>query len=90
MARTKANKLYRTFVKGLVTEASPLTYPEDTSYDELNTILSRKGSRTRRLGQAYLHSSISSEGLVSDWEISQTEHVWKSVGKNPNLNFLVV
>lgn len=90
MARAKANKLYRTFVKGLVTEASPLTYPEDTSYNEKNTILSRKGSRTRRKGQTYLLSSIDAGMEVTDWETSQTEFVWKAVGRNPNLNFLVV
>ena len=27
-------KLYRSFVKGLITEASPLTFPENASIDE--------------------------------------------------------
>ena len=50
MSRAETTKLYRTFVKGMVTEASPLTYPEDASYDEDNMILYRKGNRSRRLG----------------------------------------
>lgn len=50
MSRAETTKLYRTFVKGMITEASPLTYPEDASYDEDNMILYRKGNRSRRLG----------------------------------------
>jgi hypothetical protein len=90
MARATANKLYRTFVKGLVTEASPLTYPEDTSYDELNTVLSRKGSRTRRLGVNYLESTLVPSLEVDDNAVSQNEFVWKTVSLDANRNFLVV
>jgi hypothetical protein len=50
MPRAVANKLYRTFVKGLITEAGPLTYPENASIDEDNLVLSRKGNRYRRFG----------------------------------------
>lgn len=88
MPRAKTTKLYRTFVKGLITEAGYLTYPEDASSSELNTILSRKGNRTRRLGINYedtytIHpADINSETAVS-------EHVWKSVDNEP-LTFLVV
>lgn len=90
MARASANKLYRTFVKGLVTEASPLTYPEDTSYDELNTILSRKGSRTRRQGINYSASALVPSLEVTEDAISQTEYVWSAVARQSNLTFLVV
>lgn len=38
------------FVKGLVTEASPLTFPPGASLDEVNFELLRDGSRRRRLG----------------------------------------
>lgn len=33
-------KVYRSFTKGLVTEASPLTFPENASIDERNFVLS--------------------------------------------------
>jgi hypothetical protein len=46
-------KLYRSFVKGLITEASPLTFPENASIDEKNFVLNRDGSRSRRLGVDY-------------------------------------
>ena len=46
-------KVYRSFIKGLVTEASPLTFPENASIDEQNFVLNRDGSRSRRLGIDY-------------------------------------
>jgi hypothetical protein len=41
---------FNSFVGGLVTEASPLTFPENASIDEVNFVLDRNGSRRRRLG----------------------------------------
>ncbi len=38
------------FVKGLVSEASPLNFPPNASLDEENFELNRTGTRTRRLG----------------------------------------
>jgi hypothetical protein len=32
-------KIYRSFTKGLITEASPLTFPENASIDERNFVL---------------------------------------------------
>ena len=48
-----AEKLYKSFIQGLVTEASPLTFPENASIDEDNFVLNRDGSRSRRLGVDY-------------------------------------
>jgi hypothetical protein len=42
------------FVKGLITEASPLTFPENASIDERNFVLNRDGTRNRRLGMDIL------------------------------------
>lgn len=39
-----------TFVGGLITEASPLTFPQNASLDEVNFVLNNNGSRSRRLG----------------------------------------
>lgn len=49
----KTEKVFRSFVKGLITEASPLTFPENASIDEQNFVLNRDGSRSRRLGLDY-------------------------------------
>lgn len=50
MAKVAAEKQINSFVKGLITEANPLTYPENASLDEDNFVLKRNGSRSRRLG----------------------------------------
>jgi hypothetical protein len=38
------------FIKGFITEASPLNFPADASRDEENFELNVNGSRDRRLG----------------------------------------
>ncbi|NDB57621.1 hypothetical protein EB001_04155 [bacterium] len=59
-------KIYRSFTKGLITEASPLTFPENASLDEQNFVLNRNGSRSRRLGLDYEGGySLTSTGFSS-------------------------
>ena len=41
------------FVKGLITEASPLSFPENASLAEENFVLNTDGTRQRRLGMDY-------------------------------------
>ena len=53
MPRVASEKQYNSFVKGLVTEASPLTFPENAFLDGDNIVLKRDGSFTRRLGIDY-------------------------------------
>jgi hypothetical protein len=53
MTQQAARKEYNTFVKGIITEAGPLTYPENASIDEENCVLHRDGSRQRRLGMDF-------------------------------------
>ena len=89
MPRAKQNKLYRTFVKGLITEAGYLTYPEDASLDELNTIISRKGDRTRRLGDEY-ENDFSLAEIGSNADKAVNEYVWTSVSNVSTLNFICV
>lgn len=50
MTQQATNKNYHTFVKGIITEAGPLSFPENASLDEENCVLNRDGSRQRRLG----------------------------------------
>lgn len=68
---------FNSFVGGLVTEASPLTFPENASIDEVNFILNHNGSRRRRLGMdvedgvgTFLHSTLTDDSKVSifEWE----------------------
>lgn len=53
MPNASTLKTYNTFVKGIITEAGPLTYPENASLDEENCVLNRDGSRQRRLGMDF-------------------------------------
>ncbi len=89
MPRAKTNKFYRTFSKGLITEAGYLTYPEDASSDELNTILSRKGNRSRRLG-ADLEAGAVLNSLSANADHVTHEFVWKAVNNDPNVAFTCV
>lgn len=92
MARKNQLVQLNTFVGGLVTEASPLTFPENSSLDEVNFELLRNGSRRRRLGfdleQGYSAQSTtarvpSSNNLALRW------HLWKNVGGIAGREYLV-
>ncbi len=87
MPRAKTVKFYRTFSKGLITEAGYLTYPEDASSDELNTILSRKGNRSRRLGVDYEENAVLQDFPLGEKEVTN-DFVWSSVNNDPNVTFL--
>lgn len=50
MPKISSDKKYLPFVKGLITEASPLAYPEGATLDEDNVVITRSGERERRLG----------------------------------------
>ncbi len=73
----------------MITEAGFLTYPEDASTDELNTIISRKGNRTRRPGIDYEDDFVLSDVDLSA-EKATNEFVWISANKNSASNFLVI
>lgn len=55
MARQKFEKSFNTFVKGLMTEASELNFPEDFSLYEKNFLLHRDGGRDRRKGMELVY-----------------------------------
>lgn len=92
MARNSANKLYNNFTAGLITEASPLTYPENASVDEDNCVITRKGNRRRRLGIDYIDNYVVSSFSVAADEaesFSFQEFEWNSVNNDEDLSFLV-
>lgn len=86
-------KLYRTFIKGIITEASPLTYPENASIDEDNFVLNRDGSRSRRLGVDYeLDYALKATGLASSLLTTgkQSFHRWESPGGDTTVSIGVI
>lgn len=93
MAQTSGLKTYNTFVRGIITEAGPLTFPENASIDEDNFILNHDGSRQRRLGIDFEDNyQLFDTGVTisdaSDFAISA--HHWKNVADDANISFSVV
>jgi len=91
MPRSQANKHYVTFVKGLFTEANPLTFPENVAKDIDNVDLRRDGSIKRRRGLDFEEGGAYSTDYIEDISTyAVTIHEWKSVDGDDELNFLVI
>jgi len=89
----KSEKAFRSFIKGLVTEANELTFPESASVDEQNFVLNRDGSRSRRLGVDYEELyQLNSTGLVTAdiKEGKQSFHIWESPGGDTTVSLGIV
>ena len=89
MPQSLNQKAVNNFVRGLVTEAAELTFPEGASVDELNCDLRRDGTRRRRLGVEYETGNVLSSYTLSDAEQTATGD-WVNVGGNADLEFLVL
>lgn len=85
-------KSYSTFVQGIITEASPLTFPENASIDERNFVLKRDGSRERRLGMDFEEGFVQGANIANatfqDLAVATSE--WRGVDNNSTVNFAVV
>jgi len=82
-------KLVNTFVKGLVTEASEMTFPEDASSDELNCDLLKNGARRRRKAIKYEdnYQDSSFDFTVGSFTHDQT---WYNVSGLSGVEYLVL
>lgn len=89
MAQSLTQKTVNTFIRGLITEAGELTFPEGASIDELNCELDRDGSRRRRLGVELEASNVLSTFTVDTGRLVSTGE-WNNVGGQSGLEFLVV
>ena len=90
---SSTEKIYRSFVKGIITESSALTYPENASIDEDNFTLQRTGDRRRRLGVDYeAYNTLTSSGLTTTQikEGRQSFHQWDSPGGDTTVSLGVV
>lgn len=84
-----ANKEYNSFVKGLVTEAGPLTFPENASLDEENFVLNRNGSRQRRLGMDFEPDYVLKSVTVADDDAVVVRR-WFNAANDADFQFAVV
>ena len=89
MPQSLNQKSVNNFIRGLITEAGEMTFPDGASVDELNCDLRRDGSRRRRLGVETETGNVLSSFTVSDSEIISTGD-WVNVAGNADLEFLVV
>lgn len=96
MPQQKGSKLYNQFVRGLITEATALTYPENASFDEQNFELLRKGSRRRRRGTAknssitaatFAEASINYEDIING---AFSKFKWNAAGGIGTNNFYII
>lgn len=81
------------FVAGLITEASPLTFPTNASLDEDNFVLNRDGSRQRRLGMDLEDGAVTvNTGLVipPDGDLATSSARWSNAGGNPDKDLVVL
>jgi len=93
MTRVASEKQYNSFVKGLITEASPLTFPENAFLDGDNIVLNKDGSFARRLGIDYetdytlIPTGLTTEVLLGT---QKSFHKWNFAGGDPNISLGVV
>lgn len=93
MPRNVAPLEQNTFVAGLVTEASPLTFPPNASLDEENFDLSRTGKRSRRLGFDLEegHVQVNTTAVVpTNQNLMISSFKWQNVGGVASRTFIVV
>lgn len=94
MTRLNATSESRSFVRGLITEASPLTFPDNASLVESNFNLNKDGSRQRRLGfdfePDYTETTVSSVNFDSgNWD-SYSTFKWVNSGGDSTKALTVV
>lgn len=91
MARQTAAQEVNAFVKGIITEASPLTFPENASLNEENIVLNKDGSRRRRLGLDFEVDFLTvNTGITPTADTAYNTFTWKSPGGYSDREFLVV
>lgn len=89
MPQRYSQKVVNTFVKGLVTEATEMTFPENASSDELNCNLLKNGARRRRKGIKYEPNFQQSSFTVASGDFLHS-FTWGNVSGLSGTEFLVV
>lgn len=92
MAKKTAKLEVNSFVRGLITEASVLNFPDNASADEINFVLNRDGSRDRRFGIGFENNyELITSPVAYNVLIGQpTTFQWDNVGGASGRSFLVV
>lgn len=90
---TKTKLEVSSFSKGLITEASPLTYPDNASLVDENNVLNKDGSRQRRLGLTFESPNTLRNytgDVVGGFQPMISTHLWKNPNKTGAYDIVVV
>lgn len=90
MPRSQATKVENKFVRGLVTEATGLTFPKDACTETFNCEFHETGKALRRYGIDYelgFKRHIMQVNTTSS--VVSTEYTWRSVANDGDITFLV-
>lgn len=93
MARQRSAAEINKFVGGLITEASPLTFPDNATVDEDNFVLNRDGSRSRRQGLDFEPGAgyvSTTQVLPTTGDMAFSHHKWSNAGGLAEKTFVVV
>jgi hypothetical protein len=88
MPRQVAVSVENNFIKGLITETSPLKFPENACTDTYNCEFHFTGKTSRRLGIDF-EDAFTATALTVDNNAKST-FVWKNVAEEGDLSFVVV
>lgn len=89
----KAKVEINSFVGGLITDASPLTFPENTSLSDINMELNSDGSRQRTLGLDYETDNFIIDTIITGAQGIPTTfktYRWENVAGDPEKVILCV
>lgn len=81
------------FITGLVTDANPLTFPDNASLEEENFVLNIDGSRRRRLGMDFEDGFEEIETTIADAATTEpafSSYKWDNAGGDAEKSILVV
>lgn len=82
-------RINNTFIKGLITEAGEMTFPENASIDELNCALSRDGTRSRRRAVVFETNNVLSTFNVTPSSLISFGE-WVNVGGDASKSYVVI
>src|SRR5882672_118449 len=88
MPRSHGVSVQNKFIKGLITEATALNFPEDACTETFNCVFDHLGRVTRRLG-IDLEGGKSTQSVDRAGSVAVT-YLWRNVGGDGDIQFVVV
>ncbi len=85
MARAGIVKEVNSFIRGLITEANPIAFPENASLTDENFNLNIDGSRQRRFGLAFENNAEATTTTYTNAgaaNLASSIHLWTNVAKD--------